>query len=425
MQTKNLLIGILLTLLFPQLNAQDYDYYFTTKSLRFDYFRCGNASEEQIHFDKLREEPHWGGSMRNLIDPFDYGNHFVKVFDLKSNKLIYSRGYCSLFNEWQTTAEAKETSRCFPEAVNIPFPKNDVRIELHSRNKAGRWELRFSYTAKPDSYFVEQYRYDRPVSEIVYSGPPSKCLDIVLIPEGYATGQEQKFETDCRFFASELLKYQPFKENSRRINIRAVWAPSDETGVTIPGDRLWRKTAAGAKFYTFNTDRYQMIDNLQRLKDIAGNAPYDYIYVLSNTQKYGGGGIYNFYGISSASGLATTGRVYVHEFGHVIAGLGDEYVGGTDTNDFYRKDVEPWEANLTTLVDFENKPWKTMLDKNTKIPTPANEKAEDQLGVYEGGGYLKKGVYRPWPRCMMNDLYEKFCPVCNKAITDIINFQCE
>lgn len=419
------LIGIILSGSVLPAVAQDFDRYFTHKSLRFDYYRCGNASEEHIYFDKLREEPYWGGSEKNLIDPFDYGNHFVKVFDKKSGKLIYSRGYCSLFNEWQTTAEAKTTNRCYPEAVNLPYPKNDVRIELYSRDRQGKWILKFKYDADPSSYFIEQYPYRLPVTEIVYSGKPAECVDIVLIPEGYSAEQSKKFEADCEFFASALLSYSPFKENSRRVNIRSVWAPSAESGVTVPGDHSWKQTAAGAKFYTFGTDRYQMIDNLQQLKDIAGNAPYDYIYVLSNTQKYGGGGIYNFYGISSASRLKTTGAVYTHEFGHLFAGLGDEYVGGTDTEDFYRKDVEPWEPNLTTLVDFDRKPWKALLGKEAEIPTPAADMQEDRLGVYEGGGYLSKGVYRPWPRCMMNDLYEKFCPVCAKAINDIFNFQCE
>ena len=129
-----------------------------------------------------------------------------------------------------------------------------------------------------------------------------------------------------------------------------MWAPSDDSGVTIPGENVWRNTACGASFYTFDSERYQMVTDFQRLRDMAAHVPYDYIYVLSNTQKYGGGGIFNFYGISAAHHPTRTGKIHVHEFGHLLLGLGDEYVGTTSYDDMYAKSIEPWEPNLTTLV---------------------------------------------------------------------------
>lgn len=194
--------------------------------------------------------------------------------------------------------------------------------------------------------------------------------------------------------------------------------------MTIPGERVWRNTACGASFYTFGSERYQMVDDFQRLRDIAAHVPYDYIYVLSNTQKYGGGGIFNFYGISAAHHPTRTGKIYVHEFGHLLLGLGDEYVGTTSYDDMYARDVEPWEANLTTLVGFEDKFWKAMVPAGTPVPTPDTPEYEGVVGVFEGGGYAAKGVYRPWRNCLMNNLHrtDEFCPVCTKAICDYIEF---
>ena len=248
----------------------------------------------------------------------------------------------------------------------------------------------------------------------------------VLLPEGYGAGERAKFEAACREFAREFFSYSPFREYASRFNIRAVWAPSADSGVTIPGERVWRNTACGASFYTFGSERYQMVDDFQRLRDIAAHVPYDYIYVLSNTQKYGGGGIFNFYGISAAHHPTRTGKIYVHEFGHLLLGLGDEYVGTTSYDDMYARDIEPWEANLTTLVGFEDKFWKAMVPAGTPVPTPDTPEYEGVVGVFEGGGYAAKGVYRPWRNCLMNNLHrtDEFCPVCTKAICDYIEFLC-
>ena len=159
---------------------------------------------------------------------------------------------------------------------------------------------------------------------------------------------------------------------------------------------------------------------------MAGNAPYDYIYILANTEKYGGGAIYNFYGISAAHHVNEAGKIYIHEFGHLFAGLADEYVGGTDLSDLYFPTAEPWEPNLTTLFAFGKK-WKNMLPEGTPIPTPVNPENNKKLGVYEGGGYVSKGVYRPWINCMMNNMHtiDVFCPVCSKAIQEMIDFNCK
>lgn len=423
---KQFLIVLIFLFVFPEILHAKFSNYFEDKTLRIDYFRCGKVGEEAFFFDKLIEEPYWAGSKINLIDTKGYGSNFLEVRTADSNKLIYSRGFSTLFGEWQTTPEAITTARCYPESVLIPFPKGKVVVAITSRSKDGKFEKKFEHTIDPENYFIRKEKKNHPVFDVVKSGKPSEKVDIVLLPEGYTEGQKALFEQDCRFFADELFRFAPFSENKDKFNIRGVWVASENEGPDIPGDDVWNTTCLNGSFYTFDSERYLMVENFHGIRDIAGNAPYDYVYILTNTEKYGGGGIYNFYGISAAHHADKTGKIYIHEFGHLFAGLGDEYVGGVEFSEFYPPHLEPWEPNLTTLVDFDLK-WKSMLPVGAKIPTPESEWEKETLGVYEGAGYVTKGVYRPWVNCLMNNLHtiDQFCPVCNKAIQEMIDFHCK
>lgn len=424
---KKLLALLLIAASLPAAAQVRFDDYFLNKTMRFDYYHSGDSRSESYFFDELKAEPFWAGSHVSLVDTTGLGGQFFRIVDRASGREIYSRGFCTLFNEWQSTPEADSVRRAYPESVVFPYPKHPCTIEIFGRNAKGRFEKRFSQHIDPESYFVKQFTPRYETFEVAYTGNPSQRVDIVLLPEGYAAGDRAKFEEACRKFADELFTYSPYKDNAARFNIRAVWAPSEEAGTTIPGEGIWRNTACGASFYTFDMERYHMIVDFQNLRDIAAHVPYDYIYVLSNTQKYGGGGIFNFYGISAAHHPSHTGKIYVHEFAHLLMGIGDEYVGNTSYDDMYDRKLEPWEPNLTTLVDFGRKEWKGMLDKGTPVPTPDTDEYNGVLGVFEGGGYAAKGVYRPWRNCMMNNLRhaDSFCPVCTRAISEYIDFLCK
>lgn len=405
-----------------------FDDYFYDRTLRFDYYHSGDSRTENYFFDCLKSEPFWAGSKVSLLDTTGFGNQYFRIVDTASGREIYSRGFCTLFNEWRATPEAEYMQRAYPEGVVFPCPKRECRIEIFARDKSGEFVEKFRQTIDPEDYTVEPFvrRYD--TFDVSYNGIPEHCLDIVLIPEGYTESERAKFEQAAADFAREMFRYSPFRENRRRINIRAVWAPSADSGVTMPGEHIWRDTACGANFYTFGIERYQTIVDFQRVRDIAAHAPYDYIYVLSNTQKYGGGGIFNFYGISSANCQMSTGKVYVHEFGHLLMGLGDEYVDPVSFDSMYPHDIEPWEVNLTTLVDYDRKEiWKSLLSDGVPLPTPDTAEYEGKVGFFEGGGYQSKGIYRPWRNCMMNNLHttESFCPVCTKAISEYMDFICK
>ncbi len=421
---KNLFI-LLLLFTNGSLSAQ-FDSIFFNKTLRLDYYHTGDSVNEFYSFDELKIEPYWGGSHTNLIDTFNYGKYFFKLFDLETDSLIYSRGYGTLFGEWQTTDEAKKTMRSLSETVVMPLPKKDAEIVLYSRNRKGIFERKFSYIYHTGDYFVSpERRLEYPSFDVHISGAPDKKVDIVILPEGYTKEEMGLFINDCKNFADSLFSYEPYSDYKERFNIRGILAPSPESGSDIPADSIRSKTLLSTSFYTFDSERYCMTLDDKSVRDLAANAPYDQIYILVNSGKYGGGAIFNYYSISVNSNKKA-GKIFVHEFGHGFAGLGDEYyTSSVAYSEFYPVDVEPWEPNLTTLVNFDGK-WKNMLDKKTPVPTPGKKKFYDKLGVFEGGGYAAKGVYRPAYDCLMNSFKgHKFCPVCNDAIIKMINFYSE
>ena len=400
-----------------------YDKYFYNKSLRMDVYHCGNHDDAQYMFDKFIIEKYWGGSQTNLIDEFNFGSNLVKVIDANTNTVIYTHGYCTLFQEWQTSDEAKNLCRCYEESVSMPLPKNKAIIELYCRDKKGVFQKKFSMKYNPDEiYNTTEQKYSFPVYNVMVNGDAAHKVDIVIIPDGYTQDELEKFKKDCDQFIRILKTFEPYKSQINNFNVRGVLAPSEESGVDIPSKKVWVKTIADCHFDTFYSDRYCTTESYFSIKDLAACAPYDQIYILVNSSIYGGGGIYNYYSVST-SGNMSSAKVIVHEFGHAFAGLGDEYVEvGNTCSDLYPADIEPWEFNLTTLVNFDSK-WKSLLDKNTPIPTPAEKPYIGKLGVFEGGGYLEKGIYRPSYDCMMKTFDgDTFCGACSYMINKMIEF---
>ncbi len=414
-----LFVLVLLTL---SVQAQ-FSKYFYNKTLRMDYYHSGNDTSEYYTFDELIEEPYWGGSHVNLVDTMNYGNYYVKVYNLKNDSLLYSRGYSTLFREWQTTDEAKKISRTFSETVVIPYPKENVRIELYSRDWNGKFHKKFSYVVDTNDYFI---KHDRrlvyPDFNVRITGDPAHRVDVVILPEGYTEAEMGKFINDCKNFVNSFFTFAPYTQNKDKFNFRAVLAPSKQSGTDIPAKGIWKSTILNTSYYTFNSERYLMTMDDKSVRDLAANAPYDQIYILVNSKKYGGGAIFNYYNVAVNSNVKSA-KIIIHEFGHGFAGLADEYYNDpTAYGKFYNLNIEPWEPNITTLHHFGKK-WKDMVKPGTPIPTPATKKYRNTVGAFEGGGYEPKGMYRPMQDCLMKTFKgNKFCPVCQRAIQRMIDF---
>lgn len=417
-----ILIFILILPVFTsaQLNFQKY---FHDHSFRFDFLLGGNNKEVTVYPQQMKQEPFWAGTKTRLIDPFNYGSYRYRIFDVTSDSLIFSKGFSTLFQEWQTTAEAKKTNKTFYQAAIFPYPKKKFRIEIDARQWDGTFKTIYASEIEPDNYFVQR---ETPVSfdvvDILSNGDPSVKADLVILAEGYTKTEKNKFIEDAKRVTSYLFEEEPFKTEKESFNVKAVFTPSVESGTDVPGEHIYKNTHFNSTFYTFDLPRYLTTSDMKTIYDAAAQVPYDQIYILVNTERYGGGGFYNFLTVCTA-GNSLTKEVFVHEFGHGFAGLGDEYyTSSVAYEDFYNLEIEPWEPNLTTLVDFEVK-WKKRIAETTPVPTPREAKYQNIVGVYEGGGYLSKGIYSPYIDCRMksNEAGE-FCPVCKEAIKKVIDY---
>jgi hypothetical protein len=408
-----------LSLAHGQIKFNDY---FETKTLRFDFILAGNAWRQAVYVDGFREEPHWSGSLTHLTDHPDYGEYSYRMYDEASGKLIYRKGFSSLFQEWRTTEEARTINRSYSQVMVLPYPKKNIRIEILSRSYAtGKFEPLFRTVLDPKSIYINrEKRPDYPVTQLLNNGRPAHKVDLVFVAEGYTAREMDKFKRDAERFADFLFKVKPYNDRKIDFNVWAVECPSEESGVDIPGQNIWKNTALQSHFWTFGIDRYLTAPNLAIIRDKVWNVPCDALFVIVNSNKYGGGGIYNYYGLGTA-GHEQSCDVFVHELGHSFAGLGDEYYNSEVAyNDFYNLKTEPWEPNLTTLVNFDTK-WKDMLPAGTPIPTPPNEMNEGRVGVYEGGGYVTHRIFRPMINCRMRSNSPFLCPVCQRAINRMID----
>ncbi len=420
---RGIITVVLLSISLSAFNQTDYGKYFTDKVLRFDFMLAGNHEKTVVYPVAMKKEPYWAGSAETLLDPFDYGNFKYELYSAGDNKLIYSRGFSTLYQEWQTTAEAKTTERSFYEVAKMPFPLSEVRFVLKIRKRDGNFAKLFETVIDPADYFIRDEKpLEVAVTRINDAGDPDGSLDIVFIAEGYTKNEMEKFRQDVKRMSDALFNEKPFDEYTNKINIWAVEAVSPESGTDIPGEGIYCSTVLNSSFHTFDLDRYLTTQDIKTVNDYAAAVPHDNIVVLINSSRYGGGGVYNYYSGTTVD-HPLSARVFIHEFGHGFAGLADEYYTSEVTyEDFYPLDVEPWEPNITTRVNFDSK-WKDLIGSDIPIPTPAEDKFTGITGLFEGGGYSAKGIFRPEIDCRMKGYTsEGFCAVCRRAIREMIEF---
>lgn len=411
------------------LSAQKFDENFSDSTLRLDYTFLGNASEQHVALRDISETDGWWGRRTNLDSVPLKGNGDLTIYDQQSGKVIYKTSFSSLFQEWITTPEAATVTRSFEFTILVPKPLREAKATLLLRDNVGK-ESSHTFTLNPEDVLIADRSNAEPLPySYVHKGGDSKeCIDVVILAEGYTPEEMDIFIEDANITATEILSYEPFKSYADKFNFIAVLSPSVDSNVSVPQEEAWRTTAVGSNFMTFYMDRYLTSSNVYDMYDLTTNIPCEHLIILANTDTYGGGGIYNSYTLTTAHHVAFR-PVVVHEFGHSFGGLGDEYFYvTTDNNDeMHSLTHEPWEPNITTLVDFESK-WADMVEEGVEIPTEVTKERTENytVGVYEGGGYRAKGIYRPTDVCRMrNNTAERFCPVCERAIERVIKHHVE
>lgn len=455
--------------------AQDYNEWFTPATMRFDYYRVATKGKELLTFDAVYEEGPWPGSRTMLIDSLNLGEQCVEVYDVDTGKLLYSRGFSTICGEWQTTEEARTTWRTFHETVRFPFPKNPVRIvflkrdSLHTKGSTLLFRKLQEFSVDPrDSVLVRRDCRTKqfPVVEILINGPIERKVDLLIVGDGYTLKEMEKFRADARHFTEVLFSVYPFSKHREKFNVRALEVVSEESGIDKPDIHVWKRNILGTQYNTFGSARYILTEENKVLRDIIGTVPYDVVTILVNDNRYGGGGIFNLY-TTCFTIPAQQGQewemdyVYVHELGHCFAGLGDEYYSSQVSYiDFYPEGIEPWEPNLTRKTKREEVKWNHLINPSTPLPTPWQKETYDSLeaeraklnrlapeyytkrehllqqtrailqdtqwkgkvGLFEGAGYLSRGMYRPALDCKMFSLNPvDFDPVCAEAIERMMN----
>lgn len=408
----------------------EFDKLFHDRGLRIELYQSGDAFERQTTIHGLIEEAIWPENPNQLLTPFLYGKYFVKVFDAESKQLIYSKGFDTLFAEYATTKPALEgKKRTFQSTVHIPMPKNNATLHIERRMPDNSLTTILSESLDPKDIRIRKETLSKTceVTSIQNTGHPHERVDVAFIAEGYTANERDKFNKDVERMCDHLFTVEPYASKKDRFNINAVFCESEESGTDHPRQGIYRNTILNSSFNALDIDRYLLVEDNHRIHSLAACVPHDAIVVLVNSSTYGGGSICLDYCVTTTD-FPTSPMVFVHEFGHGMSYLADEYIGNVSYNDIYPEGIEPVEPNITRELDPSKIKWREFLTAGVPIPTPANQKqigTETRIiGAFEGGGYLSKGIYRSEFKCAMGTSQSKqvFCIACQNAIAQMIEY---
>jgi hypothetical protein len=374
-----------------------------SRTLRVDYVHRGGPGGERLTLDAVVAEGEWPGSRTQLIDTTNLGKYFLEVIDRTSNRVIYSRGFATIYGEWETTPEFRAKDRSFHESVRFPAPRAAVQISIKKRDVQNVFQPLWEHDVDPRSAGPARAA-STAVSSLLDSGPSGRKVDLLLISDGYSAAQAAKFRADARRLTNALFELEPFKSRRADFNVRTLHTPASPVRV---------------EFNIFGLERYALSSDNRALRNVAAAAPYDVVEILMNEAKYGGGGIFNQQS-TVAAGHESAAYVFIHELAHNLAGLGDEYVGSVTYETGAPVKTEPWEPNITALHDPSALKWRDLVEPGTPVPTPMSHAGK--VGAFEGAGYEATGLYRPEAACIMGTRkVMTFCRVCQRAITRIID----
>lgn len=413
---------ILLLFIFCKLPGQNNGKIFTDQRIRYSFTLSGNAQSTCAFLNEIIVEPKFGGNVERLIDSFDYGTYRYQLHEMQSGKLLFSKGFSPLFQEWQATEEAHHSTKEFQQSVFFPRPLTDVILKIEYR-KGTDWNCVLADTLLAnDKTYISATGIPNKVVSIIESGNTEDKIDLYFLAEGYTSEEQELFFNDAQRISKFIFSNEPFKRQKDRFNVKALMVDSQESGTDEPQTKHFRNTAFNSSFGTFGSERYLTVLDMNKVYNAAALEPWEHLIILVNSNKYGGGGCYNFECIGSSHNKLSELTI-IHEFGHAFAALGDEYYDENSSSfeeSIYPKGIEPWEPNLTTLANFKSK-WEDQIKKETPIPTPRTKEYTNAIGVFEGGGYETKNVYSPAITCWMKEFKtSKFCPVCQIAIEKMI-----
>ena len=437
-------------------------------TMRLDYFHTGNHDTEMFSLDEVVIEAlPWTGNMHQPIDKTLRGKYLFEVADADSGEVAWSRSFSSIYGEWETTAESRSINRTFHESVRFPAQDSPFDVIFKKRGAENQFAEIWRIAIDPDDYMIhrESAMYADQVVAIINNGDPAEKVDLLLLGDGYTAEEHDDFVVRAREMADILFATSPFKERKDDFNVWALAPHAAQSGISRPSTNTYRDSPIGATYDSFRSKRYVLTFDNKNWRRIASSTPYDFVEILTNTETYGGGGIYGLFGTTAANGEWAP-YVFVHEFGHHFAGLADEYYTSSTAYESPEVIVEPYEPNVTALLDPDNLKWRHLVAPNTPLPTPwpkaefeehslavqeqraqmrvdnvpesemnvlfrftkeytdklfSKSEYRDSIGAFEGANYEAKGFYRSAQNCMMFTRADYFCSVCAAAIEKVID----
>ena len=438
----------------------------TPATMRVDFFHSGNQAMELFSLVQVVIEAlPWSGNLARPIDQTLRGKYLFEI--VGNGKTAWSRSFSSIYGEWETTSEARRINRSFHESVRFPAQDDVFELVLKKRGPQNRFEEIWRIELDPKDVLVhrESARYADEVVAIHEGGDPATSVDLLLMGDGYTAEEHDTFITKAKELADVFFATSPFKERKDDFNIWALAPAAAQSGVSRPSTGTFRDSPIGATYDAFRSERYILTFDNKAMRRIASSAPYDFVEILTNTEVYGGGGIYGLFSTAAANSEWAP-YLFVHEFGHHFAGLADEYYTSSVAYEAPGEITEPYEPNVTALLDPDKLKWRHLVTPGTPLPTSwpkakyeehsiAVQKRRAEMraanvseaemnalfrytkeyvdtlfeqsgkkgivGAYEGGNYQAEGYYRSEQNCLMFTRYEAFCAVCSEAIGKVID----
>jgi uncharacterized protein len=437
---------------------------------RLDYFHTGGKGTEIFAVDRLRLEPlPWPGHPARAQDDGRSGSYRYEVRDA-DGRLLQARGFGSIFGEWVTTEEAQQGHRTFHESVRFPAPAKPgpVQVKLFKRDAQQAFQPVWETTVDTSSMFVDRSpSTDLAPLALEQHGAPADKVDLLLVGDGYTAAEcADKFRADAGRMRDALFAKQPFARRRDDFNVWGLCPPAAQSGISRPSTGVQRATPVGATYDAFGSERYILTFENRALREVAAHAPYEALVILVNGATYGGGGVYNTFS-TVAVDSSWADYLFVHEFGHHFAALADEYYTSPVAYAPAPQVVEPWEPNVTALLERDRLKWAHLVERSTPVPTPwpkeefeafqrdvqarrkqiraenrpeadmdalfreeraratalfAKARHRDAVGAFRGANYDAQAYYRPQLDCIMFTRDEvPFCRVCEAALEQVID----
>jgi hypothetical protein len=360
--------------------------------------------------------------------------------------------------------------RTFHESLRFPAPAKPgpVQVTIYKRDVKQAFQPVWQQTIETADMLVDRApAAPQALIALEQHGAPADKVDLLLLGDGYTLEEcVAKFRKDAERMTAALFRQQPFARRRDDFNVWGLCPPAAESGISRPSTGVHRANPAGATYDAFGSERYILSFENRALREIASNAPYEALAILVNASTYGGGGVFGTYS-TVAVDSAWADYLFVHEFGHHFAALADEYYTSPVAYAPAQKVIEPWEPNVTALLDPGALKWRDLVARDTPVPTPwakakfeayqrdvqarrkqiradnlpeatmdalfreeqarvtqlfAREPHRHAVGAFQGANYDAQAYYRPQLDCIMFTRNEvPFCRVCDAALEHVID----